>query len=296
MKTGIMAMRFAAVLLALTALISVPCAVNGETVDDPGLAPGAEIRIMSFNIMHPDWSRVPVKGREEIVAEILRYYMPDVAAIQEAGAKWHKALIPLLADTGEFAFACRKSNAEGFIYNATCFLYNPRTVRVIEEEILDLDPRDAARVLAVAVFERLTDGARFIVANTHPAPRDQEANYARNMADLKELAAGVVKAGSGLPVIIAGDFNTPEQSEMYLDFMKETGVRDAKYEADTLVRSCSTYIGYPSVPDPDDRECCVDHLFVAGPADVRLFNTVIGHGVETATDHLPIYADISLGE
>ena len=144
---------------------------------------------MSYNLMHPDWSRVPVQGRDEIVADILRSYRPDVAAIQEAGAKWHKALIPLLTDTGEYAFACRKSNAEGFIYCCTTFLYNPQTVRPVDEYILDLDFRDAARVFSVAVFERLNDGAQFVVTNAHPAPRDTPEKYARNMADLTAFAA-----------------------------------------------------------------------------------------------------------
>ena len=95
--------------LALTLCLNLPGIA--ETDDDPGLAEGASLRIMSFNILHPDWSRVPVKGRDEIVAGILQYYMPDVAALQEAGAKWHKALKPLLTEPGIYATACRKSSA-----------------------------------------------------------------------------------------------------------------------------------------------------------------------------------------
>ena len=156
--------RFVRLLSIILALLFVPVLglAEAETVDAPELTEGASLRIMSYNILHPDWSHVPVTGRVDIVADILLYYMPDVAAIQEAGAKWHKALKPLLVDTGLYAPACRQSNAEGFIYCCTTFLYNPQTVSLVEEYIMDLDFRDAARVFSVAVFERLSDGARFV--------------------------------------------------------------------------------------------------------------------------------------
>ena len=218
--------------------------------------------------------------------------MPDVAAIQEAGAKWHKALKPLLVDTGVYAQACRQSNAEGFIYCTTTFLYNPATVGLVEEYILDLDVRDAARVFSVAVFERLSDGRRFAIANTHPAPRDEGEKYIRHMAGLTDYAAALTEKYAGLPIIVAGDFNTPEDSELYLEFMEKTGLRDAKYEAGQMLLGCSTYFGYPAVPDTESTDLCVDHLFVSG-VDVLLFSAVAGLGVENASDHLPIYADVA---
>ena len=283
-----------ACLLVLAMMLSAFPACMAESDDDPELAEGASLRIMSFNILHPDWSRIPVKGRDEIVAGILRYYKPDVAALQEAGAKWHKALKPILVDTGEYAPACRQSNAEGFLYNTTCFLYNPQTVSVVEEYILDLDYKDASRVFSVAVFERLSDGARFVMTNTHPAPRDDPDNYARNMSDLTAYAAETAQKYAELPMIIAGDFNTPEDSELYQALMDEAGVKDAKYEAEVLVRNCSTFFGYQVTPSAENADLCVDHLFVNDKVDVRLFNAVIGHDVQNASDHIPIYMDIEL--
>ena len=285
--------RFICLLAAVMMLSAfMPCIAEEE--DNPELAEGADLRIMSFNILHPEWSRVPVKGRDEIVAEVLRYYMPDVVALQEAGAQWHKTLKPILVDTGEYATACRQSNADGFLYNTTCFLYNPQTVRLAEEYILDLDYKSPSRVFAVAVFERLSDGARFVMTNTHPAPRDDPENYARNMSKLTAFAAETAGKYAGLPIIIAGDFNTPEDSELYLALMDEAGVRDAKYEAAVLVRNCSTFFGYQVAPDPENTDLCVDHFFVNDQVDVRLFNEVIGHDVQNASDHIPIYIDIDL--
>ncbi|MBQ3763016.1 MAG: hypothetical protein II875_13540 [Clostridia bacterium] len=42
-------------------------------------------------------------------------------------------------------------------------------------------------------------------------------------------------------------------------------------EAAVLERSCSTYFGYRVMPDTDDTECCIDHLFVNGKVDVKLY-------------------------
>ena len=279
-----------ALLLALTVLLS----CFAQTNDDPALAEGANLRVMSYNLMHPDWSRVAVTGRDEIAAKILLYYRPDVVALQEAGAKWHKALSPLLVEPGFYAPACRQSNAEGFTYNTTCFLYNPETLRLVEEYVLDLEFRHATRVFSVAVFERLSDGARFVMTNTHPAPREEPDKYARNMAGIAAYAAQILESYPDLPVIMAGDFNTPEQSDMYLSFMDAAGVKDAKYEAETLKNNCSTYFGYQVIPNTEDSDCCIDHLFVNDKVSVRLFSAVIGHDVQDASDHIPIYADIFL--
>ncbi|MBR6184687.1 MAG: endonuclease/exonuclease/phosphatase family protein [Clostridia bacterium] len=293
MKKHFRLARLLALSLTLTLSFLPACTAETEAGDDPALAEGASLRVMSYNILHPDWSRIPVKGRDEIVAEILLFYMPDVAAIQEAGAKWHKALAPLLTDTGVYAAACRQSNAEGFIFNTTCFLYNPKTVVPIEEYILDLDFKDASRVFSVAVFERLSDGVRFVVTNTHPAPRDTPEKYARNMADLTAFAAETVQKYADLPVIMAGDFNTPEQSDLYLSFMRQAGVKDAKYEADALVRNYSTYFGFRVAPNTENTDYCVDHIFVNDHIDVKLFSAVIDHDVQNASDHIPIYADLA---
>ncbi len=109
--------RPAALVLALVLFFSPLCAAETADADTPAPAEGAGLRVMSYNIMHPDWSRVPVKGRDEIVADILRASMPDVAALQEAGAKWHKALIPLLMDGGLRVTSSAAIDYEGPVFN-----------------------------------------------------------------------------------------------------------------------------------------------------------------------------------
>ena len=290
MKKNSLFLRMLALVFALMMALSFTSLAE---TDDPALAEGADIRIMSFNLMNPDWSLVKVTERAPKAAELILYYQPDVVGVQEANSKWHKALKPILVDTGLYTPACRQSNAEGFKYNMTSFLYNNSTVKLVDEYILDLDRNSDIRVLAVAVFEKLSDGSRFVVTNTHPASSTDEYDYAKHCADFIRLGGEELQKYADLPVFMTGDFNTDEQDDMYQQFLQGLNVRDAKYEADVLVRNCSTYFGWPSVIDTTVNDCAIDHIFVNGHADVKLFSAVISHEVETITDHLPIYADIA---
>ena len=281
--------RLSAFILALVMMLSSACLA--ETVQ---LAEGADLRIMSFNILHPDWDdKVPVTDRLDIVVSVLTDYMPDVVALQEAGPKWHRALKPVLVDTGIFGTACRQSNKEGFTFCATTFLYNPQTVTLVEEYIEDLDLVDAARVVSIAVFERISDGSRFVVTNTHPAPTNQVENHERNMADLFRICSELQTKYPDLPIFMAGDYNLRETSERYALFQETVGVQNSKYLAEVLACDQPTYIGWQEGPDYDGA-CAVDHIFVNDKMVVKLYNMVLDHDVANASDHCPLYIDVTL--
>ena len=289
MKKNSMVLRLLAFVLALALLV--PAAVGAE--DDLKLAQDADIRIMSYNVMNPDWSKAPVGDRVQNVVNILLDYTPDVVGMQETNAKWHKALKPLLVETGLYTPACRQSNAEGFKYNMTSFLYNPQTVNLVEEYVFDLDTNSDIRVLAIAVFEKIADGTRFVVTNTHPASSTDTADYERNFADLMGKGAVELEKYADLPLIMTGDFNTGEEDEMYGRFMEALGVKDAKYEAEVLVRNHCTYAGWP-MDLQQYEQYYIDHIFVDDQSSVKLFNVIVDHDTQTTSDHFPIYADIDL--
>ena len=175
----------------------------------------------------------------------------------------------------------------------TTFLYNTQTVKLVEEYVIDLDTNSDIRVFSVAIFETLSDGKRFVVTNTHPAPPGQAENYARHFADLMRIAPEQMEKYKDIPVIQTGDFNTEEQSPIYKQYLEATNLKDAKYEADVLVRDYCTYSGWQEAPKPGNSYC-IDHIFVNDKTDVKLFNVVIDHDVPNTSDHIPIYADITL--
>ena len=260
--------------------------------DDPALTEGADIRVMSYNVLNPKWNTsAPIDGRDDIVAEVIKYYMPDVVGVQETAEVWHNALKSRLVDTGYYAMACAKTTSGK--YNMTTFLYNPETLRLVDEYVIDLDAGSDIRVFAVAVFEKIADGERFVVTNTHPAPASsQPENYARNFASIIALVGDEMAKHEGLPVIMTGDFNTKEQAEAYTELMSAAGVKDAKYEAEILRRDYSTARAWGAEIHAGNA-ACIDHIFVNDEAEVKLYNVVIGHNVDAASDHIPIYADIA---
>ena len=220
--------------------------------------------------------------------------MPDVAGLQEAGAKRHRFWLPALIDTGICTSACRQSHGDGFIFSTTAFLYNPKTLKLVDEYILDLIPKHASRVLAVAVFETVEGGDRFVVTNTHTAPSNAPEAYADHFAKIMALAADEMKKYEGLPFIMTGDYNTDEAFPMYQTFMDTLNVRNAKYQAEVMAADHATYVGWKDEEMDPNRDYCVDYIFVNDAVDVKLYNVVTSDEAKNASDHLSVYADIVL--
>ena len=287
--------------LVLVLMLTAIPACFAEAADETVLTEGAEIRVMSWNVLSPDWlhfdkSKAPIDNRHEKMAALVLEYMPDVLALQESTSRWHKAFKPLLLDTGLYGITNRQCNAEGFKYCACPILYNPLTVKVVEEYLIDLDKHSDCRVFAVTVFEKLADGTRFVVTNTHPAPWDEPENYARNWATMTEKAAEVLAKYADLPVIMMGDYNTYEQMDEFPALLETLGVKNAKTEAETMLRNVSTYIGWQGKMADYERPTpyVLDHILINDKVSVKLYNVVVDHEADQASDHLPIYADIDL--
>ena len=292
---------FALVLALILMLSAVPCSF-AEEADHIALTEGADVRIMSYNVLSPDWlhfdkSKTPIGDRHERLTNMVLTYMPDVLGLQESTSRWHKAFKPLLIDTGLYGITNRQSHAEGFKYCACPILYNPLTVKVIDEYIVDLDKNSDCRVLAVTVFEKLSDGTRFVVTNTHPAAWDEVENYARNMASLLEYGAAELAKYADLPVIMMGDYNTYEQMDTFPTLIETLGVKNAKYEAEVLAKNISTYIGWLGKILDIERPTpyVLDHILINdNVAAVKLYNVIDGENAEHTSDHFPIYVDIDL--
>ena len=263
-----------------------------KTEDSPYLAEGSDLRVMSYNILMSQYAAIESNKRDLRMANILMYYMPDVVALQETEELWHTLIDKYLVEPGIFAKAAEK--APSGAYNMTTFLYNPKTVKLISTDIREITKNSNVRLFVVCEFERLSDGSHFVVTNFHPAPSGNVQEYETHFKRLYAVKDQALAKYKDLPIIMMGDFNTGEDYDMYPKFMSNLGVKDAKYEAETLVRRYGTYLkGGPYGTLQKGDVDCVDHIFVNGNLKVNLFNVVIDHGVTLTSDHLPIYADIS---
>ncbi len=263
-----------------------------KTEDSPYLAEGTDLRVMSFNILMSQYAAIESNKRDVRMANILMYYMPDVVALQETEKLWHTLIDKYLVEPGIYAKAAEKT-ASG-AYNMTTFLYNPKTVKLISTDIREITKNSDVRLFVTCEFEKLSDGTRFVATNFHPAPSGYAQEYETHFKRLFAFKDQALAKYKDLPIIMMGDFNTAEEFEMYNTFMTKMNVKDAKYEAETLVRRYGTYLkGGPfGTLQKGDAEC-YDHIFVNDKVNVKLFNVVIDHGVTLTSDHLPIYADIS---
>ncbi len=263
-----------------------------DTTDNPQLADGADVRIMSYNVLYS--TEYLVEDRIGNFLNILGYYKPDVIGLQETSAGsnngWHEYIQDSLVADGIYQKACAASASVNGLM--TTFLYDPDTLKLVDEYVIDLEEGSQIRVLAVAVFERIADGQRFVVTNTHPAPYGS-ANYSDNLSKLLTAAKAELEKYADLPVILVGDFNTDESDAEYQTIMTTLGVTDAKYSADTMVRAYNTWSGF-GVDPVEGSDYCIDHIFVNGNVDPILYNIVIDHDVKNTSDHIPLYADVKL--
>ena len=264
------------------------------TTNPRQLAEGADIRIMSYNILNPAWGNDKngdlnkVESRSESFLKLVLYYRPDVIGLQETSTEWHAFFDKTLVSAGVYAKCCENTNTN---YNMTGFLYNPETVKVVDSYVIDVVPNSEIRVVSVAVFERLAGGEQFVVMNTHPAPQNQTP-YGEHMEKITEIESAEMEKYKDLPVFLTGDFNTYENQKEYSDFLAALGVKNVKYEADQLLHD---YAGNNfKKPVENNGARCIDHIFINENVDAKLYSAVIHDGIEKGSDHLPIYADVAL--
>lgn len=145
------------------------------------------------------------------------------------------------------------------------------------------------RILVSAIFEDLATSRRFHAINTHldhlsPRSRLRSAQ-----------ALGEAAAASGLPAVITGDFNAPAGSAPLRALLAEGEYRDAWSAAqERRSQEWDTYANYRA---PRQRRGRIDWI-LTGPA-FRVDRAAINarqHQGGWASDHLPVQAEMTLGE
>lgn len=250
------------------------------------------VRIMSYNILSPQFnSKEPVAGREAGLIAVLDKYKPDVVGLQECHADWHTAIERDIVSKGKYKFAC-KYTPDGTTVTQITYLYNSETVRLVEQEVQWISSNVNYRGWSWAKFELLSDGAQFMVTNTHPTPdaqyRDTHITRADNFTKAK------MNLYPGTPVFMTGDYNLREQIASYKEYLERMPIVDAKYDAKVMGYGCTTCFGYKVPANLESETSVLDHIFKSGNAKTLYYSCVIDCGVENTSDHIPIYADFKI--
>lgn len=259
--------------------------------EDPALAEGADLRIMSFNILAELWdtkAKATLPGREENVAAILLSYMPDVVGLQETTDLWYSLLEPKLE--GVYKFASHKIPSGKTNYST--MMYNVQTTQLIECKTVVYSKGNSSQMrnLTWGRFRRISDGAEYIVTCTHwDITNDRiDAQWPENAQLIKELYEKYK-----LPIFATGDYNADE-TEQFKSFMAKTGMLDPKYKAKTINNAGKTY--HDLGQKPSSSEYAIDHIpcMPVTGTELLYYNVLKCQAALDASDHCPIYIDVKL--
>ena len=258
--------------------------------EDADLYGDADLRIMSWNLLGEMWmDKIPVEVRDENAALAILYYAPDVIGLQEMTPAWGNALDKLLRS--DYAFVTRENQYGDDNYSP--LYYNKKTVKVVTSGVVNYSKGSSKllRLVTWALFERLSDGERFIVTSTHWDVGTNEENIAVQAEEMAKLITRL-RAAYCVPVFCTGDYNRIETTAQYESFVKLSGFLDARYTAKTVNREGSTY--HEMLGATPVGSGAVDHIFVSADASVLFYNLLVEQTVLEASDHCPIYIDVKL--
>ena len=244
------------------------------------------LKAMSFNVYCNDFTSVRIKR----VVTMIRNYLPDTVGVQEATTNWMHTLNKQLGDVYEFVGEGRDGGSSG---EHSGIGYKKSVYKLIETDTLWLSdtPEKVSRVpesslnrvFTYALLERISDGVRVMVVNTHfehtsDAARERQA----------EVLAGYLRQWSEYPLILTGDFNTKPGTKAY-DIVRSGGVENASSISEnfTSPASTATYNNYGK------SNSLIDFVFTNQNSVVITDYRVCSEQIDGnfPSDHLPVLVE-----
>lgn len=268
------------------------------------------MRIMCHNVwgMYAGYPIQKVANRSELMAEIYLSYLPDVIGMQEFSPDIRQSGLPeLIGGTYTELDLRAEMNAYEIENVYTPIFYRPEVCRPVRQGLVLYDKpynNRNSKGVAYAVFEQLTDGARFSVCNTHywwkKCGPEHDAARESNSGVILSLCRDLPH-----PTVVMGDLNCRAESEAY-QLLLRNGLADVQACAAQSMDS-NTCHKYPSfqeetgvfygAPRPEGGyQRAIDHMLISGDnsGDVSRFEVITSQNACDTSDHCPIYMDFSL--
>lgn len=252
------------------------------------------LRVMSFNIRLPTDADGPNHwdARRGLAADLVATAAPDVIGMQELHkpqADWLVQRLPHYAWFGRDRRGGHRDEHMGVFYRKD-------RLRVVESGDFWLsDTPDLPgsfswghpypRMATWALFERIVDGRRFYLLNTH-LPYREEDDAARERG-ARLLAERIAALPADMPVVLTGDFNATPDSRTHA--VLGATLRDAWDAAATRSGPAATFHAFTG--NADRR---IDWILVRG-FGVRRVDTLddcAGEQGRCPSDHFPVIADL----
>ena len=263
--------------------------------DSTTLAEGADMRVMSFNILCELFDELAViEGRQIPVISPILTYKPDILGMQEVSEAWYTELDALFGSM--YAFVDR-INDKGD-YNVNPLVYNTETLTLLEHGVraLPLVGDGSNRTISWGYFERKSDGVRFVAVNTHWNPGSDDEDKSARVAQADAMAAFVKTLKSqynNCPLITTGDYNSRLSEDPIKTYISKSGLKDACQNAKVVNRSIKTTHTLFSENNRGPGEA-IDHVFASDEIELLFYNVLIDKCLAPSSDHYPVYADIKL--
>ncbi|MFT3897171.1 MAG: endonuclease/exonuclease/phosphatase family protein [Thermomonas sp.] len=250
------------------------------------------LRVMTFNVRVPvasdganDWTH-----RRALAAEVIRAEAPDVIGTQELVKQQGDDLVAALPGYRWFGRGRRGGDGDEHMG----VLYRGDRLRVLASGDFWLsDTPDVPgsiswghpypRMVTWARFERIADGLRFTLFDTHLPYRDEDDTARLKCAQL--IVRRIRALPPDEPVVLTGDFNTTPDSGTHAALTAL--LADAWLATDAHDGPDATFHGFSGTPDHR-----IDWILVRG-FTVRRIATVTTHdGVVYPSDHFPLVAEL----
>ena len=218
------------------------------------------LRLMAVNVKTSN-------RRFDRFLEVVKTERPDVLVVLEVDNQWVDELARLRDDYPYSKTVPRQDNFG-------IALFSKRPLEVARVRYLG-----DAKVPSIEIQARV-NGRRLTILGTHPLPP-----VGRNAARRNEQLAAIAKLVSNTkgPVVVAGDLNITPWSPYFKDLLRQSGLRDSRRGFGFLA-SWPSRLGVLGIP--------IDHILVSPEVFVHR-RWVAG---ETGSDHLPVVADLLIGE
>ena len=261
--------------------------INSDQIYQMSLGYGIPLRVMSFNMLSNLHERKFSKEnrwacRKSRVVEYLEYAHPDIIGSQELQKDQQEYLLEQLGE--KYASVGKEA-----------VFYNKERISVVSE-------RMTSEVFEVVEMEDQTNGAHFVLINTHFSFSRVE----KRLAQAKALAKLIKE--TDMPLVITGDFNTfpmrPELTELpfydgdyIVNLIESAGVKDARKLAVKGQYGLITTTTLCPFESDEIAGVILDHIFVSPWVVVKT------HGIDPAkvddlftSDHFPVISDIVIAK
>ncbi|WP_234734261.1 endonuclease/exonuclease/phosphatase family protein [Tellurirhabdus bombi] len=262
--------------------------------------PFLTLNVMSFNIRFntTEDGLNAWPNRKEIAAKTVADYGVDIAGVQEALAGQIADLQDQLPNYSWIGVGREDGKAKGefapIFFKKSKFEIEKQGTFWLSETPEEVGSKgwDAAimRVATYGIFRDKQSGTKLFVINTHFDHVGEQAR--QNSAKL--LIRKINELSEGLPVILTGDFNTPETSPAVQTLTTDAAFKltnSEKLSEEAHTGGTTTFNGFKT----DQRGAAIDFIFVGPGIDVKRHDylPIMKENI-FVSDHWPVLSRLSI--